>query len=89
MSLSKIQHDGTQNAMQASWLPALSLRKVDLEVHSKDILKGDEDLWNVLQIYDYTCSFIQKLILRGFTKNQTSSQHPPSRTNIIISLMLE
>lgn len=38
MSLSKIQHDGTQNAMQASWLPALSLRRVDLDVHSKDIL---------------------------------------------------
>lgn len=90
--LPKTQHDGTHNAVQVSWHPALSA-EVGPEVHSKDVLRDDTDLWNVLQImlyqiYDHMCSFIQKVKIFGFTKNQTSVQHPPSGTNIVISLIL-
>lgn len=76
-----------------SWLPAFSLRRVVLEVYSKDTLEGDKDLWKVLpmivyQLHHSICSFIQKVFFFWFTENQTSIQHPPSITNMIIPLIL-
>lgn len=64
--------------------------RVHLEgTKSKGILKGGRNLWNVLKYSKLYLFFYSKTNFRGFTKNQTSSQHSPSRTNVIISLMLE
>lgn len=49
------QHDGTRNAILVSWLSALALRRVDLNVHPRETLAGHRDLWNVLQkIIEFT-----------------------------------
>lgn len=87
------QHKGTQNAGQVSWLPALSLRRVAVSVHPRETLKEHKD-WGMLsrsrifKILAMSVSLFKSKFF-GFTKNQTSIQHPLSKTNMIIPLILE